>query len=89
MLLRILAFLDFIITIGIALIYFDIIHFSQGIFIVFYLVGKGILFFGDFASFLDLLSGLIVLLMLLNISSIFLFVIIEFYLLQKVVVSYA
>lgn len=88
MLLQLLSFLDFISTLGIAFIFLDIIGFSQGIFFVFYLMGKGIMFFGDVASFIDLVSGLLVLLMLLGFRSIIIFSIIEFYLLQKVVASY-
>jgi len=88
MLLQLLSFLDFISTIGIAFIFLDIIGFAQGVFFVFYLMGKGILFFGDIASFIDLVTGLLVLLMLLGFRSVFVFVIIEFYLLQKVVASY-
>lgn len=88
-LLRLLSFLDLITVFAITFAYLDLLPLVVIVWVPVYLVFKGMIFFGDIASILDMVCGLIVALFFMGFKPAFLFIAVILYLLQKIVVAYA
>lgn len=84
MILKLMGFLDFLGAIFLLLLQFDIINpFFRPMFVIgLYLIGKGILFRGDFVSIIDFFSGIYFFLAFLGLRTFIAYLIILF-LLQK------
>ena len=64
---KIMGAMDFLSAIALILLHYNVIHFQLGIIFACYLIFKGIIFMGDFASIVDLLCGVYMVLMLFHI----------------------
>ena len=86
--LQLLSLLDFLVVFMTAFGYLELISISYIMWVPVYLVGKGIIFFGDMASLLDMCCGIGILLFIFGFKPALLFLFIELYLLQKIAVGF-